>query len=158
MEIEVERSTYTKDKMEQGEFGEPSSKKSKHVCDICTQSFDRVERWANHVLKKLCGGISCRDCQKPFNSLRDLERHKKTAKNSPVFIIVIVDFAQNTNIRDINAKLNQYTNLLKILSMKLFFHQSLMVFLNMRNLKGSIMESLKIALKSVKGTPNIIEN
>ena len=73
------------DEMEQGEFGQPSSKKSKHVCDICTQSFDRAERWANHVLKKLCGGISCRDCQKPFNSLRDLERHKKTAKKFACF-------------------------------------------------------------------------
>ena len=83
---------------------------------------------------------------------------KRQHVNCPVMVIAHDDFALNTNIKDIDDKSNQYTNLLKIPSMKLFFRQSLMVFPNMRRLKGKIMESLRIASKNTKSTPNLIKN
>ncbi len=57
--------------------------KAKYTCDICSQTFDRAIRLANHQLKNLCGGISCKDCDKVFKQRSELQRHQKNSENIP---------------------------------------------------------------------------
>ena len=59
------------------------SSKEEYKCDICSQTFNRAIRLANHQLKKLCGGISCTNCKKVFKQKRELDRHKLNSENIP---------------------------------------------------------------------------
>ena len=51
-------------------------KKTKYECDVCSRTFDREDRWALYKLKN-CNRITCLDCEKQFDSKRELTRHTK---------------------------------------------------------------------------------